>query len=212
MDKRERREGASARFEEASQWFDQPRRLLPAPETFVRSFQQKPTRAYRPAALPSNGSAEAMPAPSKRKKASTAEEESMLRVPHTRYHWEGSVVVVPVRCEDLDESFHDADNELLLVELFQGSWLEDPSVAFVHVTTEQGAAKLLPASDLRAYVRANQEVFKKPLLGLKKLNYPFRCRRCPQQVFLPVALSELAAGLERAAAAPLPPTSESARD
>lgn len=136
----------------------------------------------------------------------------MLRVPHTRYLWEGSVVVVPVRCEDLDESFQDANNELLLVELFQGSWLEDPSVAFVHITKEQGVAKLLPASDLRTYVRANQEVFKKPLIGLKKLNYPFCSRRCPQQVFLPVALSELAACLEHAAAAPSRPTSEATGD
>ena len=186
------------------EWFCAPRRLLPPPATIIRNFQQKPLRAHKPAALNTgSSSAEKASAPTKRKKPEEPRETEATpsQATHNRYLWGEEVVVVPCRCEDLEENFPDADNELLLIEVFQGSWLEDPQVAYVHVRSNHGE-KLLPIKYVRNYVRDKPEVFRKPLVGLKKLNHPFRSRVHAQKIFFPVAVSDFQKLLESSVKAP----------
>lgn len=203
----------------ATAWFSPPRALLPAPASIVRHAKYKPARAYRPPALvtrrpseppvrkarcgagqpPSLESEETLPGLKDR----ALLVRDVIHLRHGRYLHEGHVVAVPQRLEDFQDDCSDELRELLLVELSapRGSWLEDPEVAFVHVSSAAGE-RLLPVEVLRRHVRASPNIFRRPLPSLKKLDCPFRSPLFPEHLLLPVATSDFEAELAAAREAP----------
>ena len=194
-------------------WFAPPRALLPAPAAIVRHSKHKPTRAFRPPALVTE---RAGPPARKARFCAPASSEGLVELKdrallvrgvihlrHGRYLHEGAVVAVPQRLEDFQSDCSDDLQELLLIELSapRGSWLEDPDVALVHVSSAAGE-RLLPVEVLKRYVRASQNIFRKPTPGLKKLDCPFRSPLYPEHVLLPVATAEFEAALAASQTAP----------
>ena len=180
--------------EAAGDWFAWPSELLPAPLYLLgskRKARRPPALAQPEVAAKRKGVKRAPPPdlPPFMLPDRALKLEGATPLRHARALLGGQIVVVPQRPEDFDDSFADADGELLLVELAgpDGAWLEDREAESVYL----GPGRLLPLEKLREYVRRKINLLARPAQKLKKLHQLVRPSCAPDYTLVLVPLSEL---------------------
>lgn len=174
-------------------WFSLPSELLPTPLYLLG----KKAKVWRTPALaraeePAKRRAttrKAIPAPPFLPPDRALDIEGATPLRHGRVLLDGKVVVIPQKPEDYEQGFHDAEDELLLVELSgpDGAWLDDRDADSVYI----GPNQLVPLDVVRQHVLRNVNVLARPAQRLKKLYQVVRPSVAPDYVMVLVQVQTL---------------------